>query len=248
MGARLFLISTLFISTFQWASAQNQAEESAIMKVIQLETESFLNRDSIIWMDQFLKNDDIVGIYSGFAYFINKVGWSNFAPTMITYIKENPNPSRYTDIQHNNQIINISENLAWVAFDQALSIPGIDSIAPTGSREFRTLVKDNDRWKITSIITIDTASHINTSPQTMEYIFNDLGYRYLEDDRIEEAVEVFKLNVKLNPTAWNTYDSLGEAYAKAGNKELAIENYRKSIELNPDNKIGKEMLNKLEMD
>jgi tetratricopeptide (TPR) repeat protein len=245
MGTRLLLISTLFISTFQWASAQNQAEEEAIMKVIRIETESFLKRDSVNWKDQFIQNDKTLRVYSGFTFFQNNVGWINFAPLMLTWIKENPQPSRYTDLQLKNQIITVSDNLAWVAYDQSISIPGVDSIAPSGSREFRTLVKENDRWKITSLITIDTATHIRTTPQIMEYIFNDLGYRYLEDDKIEEAVEVFKLNVKLYPTAWNTYDSLGEAYAKAGNKDLAIENYKRSIELNPENEHGKDMLAKL---
>lgn len=248
MGARLFLISTLFISIFQWASAQNQGEEGAIMKVIRLETESFLNRDSVTWMDQYIQNEKTSRMYTGLAFYQNNVGWTNFAPFMLDWIKTNPKPSRYSEIQHNNPIINISENLAWVAYNQVLSIPGIDSNSPIGTREFRTLIKENEKWKISSIITIDTASHVNTDPQRMEDMFNYLGYMYLEDDKIDKAVEVFKLNVKLYPTAWNTYDSLGEAYAKAGNKELAIENYKKSIELNPDNEIGKEMLKKLEMD
>ncbi len=139
-------------------------------------------------------------------------------------------------------IINISDDLAWVAFGQLLSTPGIDSISPSGSREFRTLIKDKDIWKISSIMTIDTLTYISTDSQNMEDLFNFLGYRYMEDKMIDKALEVFKLNVRLYPKAWNPYDSLGEAYSIAGNKELAIVNYKKSIELNPDNEHGKEML------
>ena len=58
----------------------------------------------------------------------------------------------------------------------------------------------------------------------------------LRDDKTNEAIEIFKLNV---------YDSLGEAYMKQGEKELAIENYQKSLELNPNNQNGKDMLKKL---
>jgi tetratricopeptide (TPR) repeat protein len=61
------------------------------------------------------------------------------------------------------------------------------------------------------------------------------GYSYLEKGETEKAIEVFKLNVALNPNGWNTYDCLGEAYLKAGNKKLAIENYTRSLELNPKN-------------
>lgn len=62
---------------------------------------------------------------------------------------------------------------------------------------------------------------------------------------INDAIEVFKLNVKLHPNSWNPYDSLGETYALAGNKDLAIENYETSIKLNPKSDTGKEALKKL---
>jgi len=67
---------------------------------------------------------------------------------------------------------------------------------------------------------------------------NDLitwGYSLLEKKDTAKAIEIFKLNVLLNPNGWNNYDSLGEAYLKAGNKDLAVKNYKKSLELNPKN-------------
>ncbi len=78
-----------------------------------------------------------------------------------------------------------------------------------------------------------------------EQEINTLGYMLLSDDKTEEAIAIFKLNVSEHPKSWNVYDSLGEAYMKRGEKELAIENYQKSLELNPDNENGKEMLKKL---
>jgi cytochrome c-type biogenesis protein CcmH/NrfG len=62
---------------------------------------------------------------------------------------------------------------------------------------------------------------------------------------MQDAIQVFQMNVQEYPKSWNSYDSLGEAYMKAGQQELAIDNYTKSIELNPDNKNGVEMLKKL---
>jgi CubicO group peptidase (beta-lactamase class C family) len=84
-----------------------------------------------------------------------------------------------------------------------------------------------------------------------EYRFNEaqlniLGYQLINAGRIEDAIEIFKLNVKQFPEAFNTYDSLGEAYTIAGEKELAIKNYQKSIEINPENENGKQMLKKLQ--
>jgi glyoxylase-like metal-dependent hydrolase (beta-lactamase superfamily II) len=75
--------------------------------------------------------------------------------------------------------------------------------------------------------------------------FNRLGYRLLNQNRVDEAIAVFKLNVDLYPEAFNTYDSLGEAYMVKGEKELAVKNYQRSLELNPDNANAVQMLERL---
>ncbi len=75
---------------------------------------------------------------------------------------------------------------------------------------------------------------------------NRLGYQLLQARKLNEAVEIFKLNVEAYPQGFNTYDSLGEAYMINGNTELAILNYKKSLELNPQNTGATEMLKRLE--
>jgi len=75
---------------------------------------------------------------------------------------------------------------------------------------------------------------------------NNLGYYLLGQDKVNEAIEVFKLNVEAFPESFNVYDSLGEAYLAAGDKENAKINYKKSVELNPQNQSGIEALKKLE--
>ncbi len=75
---------------------------------------------------------------------------------------------------------------------------------------------------------------------------NQLGYNLLAENKVEEAIEVFKLNVEVFPNSSNVYDSLGEAYLKNGNTDLAILNYKKSVELNPKNVSGMETLQKLQ--
>jgi len=74
---------------------------------------------------------------------------------------------------------------------------------------------------------------------------NALGYRFLEENMVDMAIEVFMRNVRLHPQSANVYDSLGEAYMKAGNESLAVQNYKKSLELNPKNDNAKKMLEKL---
>lgn len=75
---------------------------------------------------------------------------------------------------------------------------------------------------------------------------NNIGYVLLRNNKVNEAIEVFKINVEEFPESWNVYDSLGEAYLEAGQREKAIKNYKKSIEMNPENKNGIKMLKKIE--
>jgi cytochrome c-type biogenesis protein CcmH/NrfG len=69
-----------------------------------------------------------------------------------------------------------------------------------------------------------------------------MGYQLLAGNKLEEAVELFKINVDLHPNSWNAFDSLGEAYMRQGNDRLAIVNYERSLRLNPENANGLKML------
>jgi tetratricopeptide (TPR) repeat protein len=86
--------------------------------------------------------------------------------------------------------------------------------------------------------------------ETDEYNFgegqlNRLGYMYLQQEKAETAIQIFRLNVEAYPDAWNPYDSLGEAYLAAGDRDQAIANYRKSLELNSENETAKATLKRL---
>jgi tetratricopeptide (TPR) repeat protein len=80
----------------------------------------------------------------------------------------------------------------------------------------------------------------------VEAELNALGYRLLTSNRIDEAIEIFKLNVEANPQSANVYDSLGEAYRAAGQNELSLKNYLKALDLNPRNVNAQEMLKRLQ--
>ncbi len=82
------------------------------------------------------------------------------------------------------------------------------------------------------------------------YIFtetsmNQLGYTYLNAGYLDEARELFKLNILAYPRSWNVYDSFAEASAAKGDIRAAIEHYKKSLELNPKNDNAKRMLQQL---
>jgi Tfp pilus assembly protein PilF len=64
---------------------------------------------------------------------------------------------------------------------------------------------------------------------------NNLGYEFLYNNKNEEALKVFNLNIRAYPHRWNVYDSMAEAFMLDGENDKAIEYYKKSAEINPDN-------------
>ena len=62
---------------------------------------------------------------------------------------------------------------------------------------------------------------------------NAMGYQMMGSNQDQKALELFKLNVKKNPSNANCHDSLGECYRKLGETKLAIKSFRKSLSLEP---------------
>jgi len=51
---------------------------------------------------------------------------------------------------------------------------------------------------------------------------NAAGYTLLQTGRTAQAVEVFELNTRVFPGAFNTWDSLGEGHMILGNDDQAV--------------------------
>jgi tetratricopeptide (TPR) repeat protein len=73
---------------------------------------------------------------------------------------------------------------------------------------------------------------------------NNLGYQLLGAGKKDEAIAMFRKNVKDHPDSWNTYDSLGEALAANGDKKAAIEDYSKALAMAPDD-ANRKRINKI---
>ncbi|MCB0853467.1 MAG: DUF2911 domain-containing protein [Bacteroidetes bacterium] len=65
---------------------------------------------------------------------------------------------------------------------------------------------------------------------------NQYGYQLINQGKLNEAIEAFKINTEKNPDDPNVWDSLGEGYVTRGEKEdkkLAIKALEKSLSLDP---------------
>ncbi len=134
--------------------------------------------------------------------------------------------------------------MAFVEADERYRWSKNDSIV-WNVHVYTVLMQENGTWKTANQIRVGTDTYAVNAPNR-EYELNTIGYDLLKEKFVSEAIDVFAVNVKLNPTSWNAYDSLGEGYALAGDKKSAIKNYKKSLDLNPENEAGKKALTILE--
>ena len=215
------------------AFAQGTSDE-ALKAVCAAETKAYFNRDLPGWQSTWIHDAQVTRTIAG-VQDVSETGWQNVSSMIEKDFKQNPTPIPVTT-SIENFTARQSGNVAWVEFDQVTASIA-DPSQKGQSREKRLLVKDGDTWKIASQVTIGV--------MPLEERVNAMGYGLLRDGKAQDAIELFKANVRLFPESWNVYDSLGEAYAAAGQKDLAIQNYEKSLELNPKNETGKTALAKL---
>lgn len=241
---RRIIFSALLTLTWVPLFAQsglNASDEEAIKAVALKETKSFYDRDLDGLLSVWLQDARTARTFFQGPEAYSQMGWESIEQTFRSGLECCPEPIP-VEIRNENYVITMDGRMAWMEYDQTLSDPGGNQAGKRTSREMRALVKENGEWKIFRQVTYDTFADRD---EATEAALNGLGYGLLEAARMYEAIEVFKLNVKLFPDSWNVYDSLGEAYMAVSNNELAIQNYEKSLELNPENTYGKEMLTKL---
>lgn len=96
--------------------------------------------------------------------------------------------------------------------------------------------------KLIEFIITEHKKGIQSQYNVGEEELNSFGYQLIQENKINEALSIFKLNIQLFPDSWNTYDSYGEALLKVNKKKEAVEYYKKSLKLNPDNENAKKVL------
>lgn len=79
-----------------------------------------------------------------------------------------------------------------------------------------------------------------------EIAINAFAYQLMNQEKMEEALAVLKLNTELYPDGYNAFDSYGECLLKMGDKEKAIIAYKKSLDLNPDNNNAEKVLSEIQ--
>ncbi|MGB0932509.1 MAG: tetratricopeptide repeat protein, partial [Chitinophagales bacterium] len=69
-----------------------------------------------------------------------------------------------------------------------------------------------------------------------------LGYDLMDAGKMDEAGEIFKINVSKFPQEPMAYDSLGAYYDKVDENRLALQNFERKLQLSPGDKRAKSMI------
>ena len=93
-----------------------------------------------------------------------------------------------------------------------------------------------------SLIHSEIKKGMQTEYNVSETGINSFGYELMKENKIEEALRIFKLNTELYPEGSNTFDSYGECLLKLNRKDEALKAYKKSLDLNPGNNNARKIL------
>jgi len=121
------------------------------------------------------------------------------------------------------------------------------------------LTQENTKNAATLIKTIITEKGLTEAQRKFDGIFSDreiyiinesefntLGYELLFQGQLSDALEIFKMNVKLFPESTNVYDSQGEAYLYLGDIPNAVDSYQKIGEIENGNTSGAKIIENID--
>ena len=112
------------------------------------------------------------------------------------------------------------------------------SYNPEDKKLFLEISKHIKQNNISALIKTIEESNQDHFSIDFQNIINQLGYKYLNVKDYNNAIQLFKFNIKQYPEAWNLYDSLGEGYFMSGNYKKALEFYKKALALNVNNQYN----------
>ncbi|WP_170110281.1 serine hydrolase domain-containing protein [Flavilitoribacter nigricans] len=204
--------------------------------------EDLMKWDNILYTDVLVSASTIEEAFSpgtlnngdktdyGFGWFIDtspngkKVvrhmgGWAGFLINIYREIEENNCIITLTN--NNSRYFNMDDGLIDILHNQPPKFP-------------RTFIADVIGKKVQNEgITAAIAYYQKLkTEQPDHYIFNEyelnfLGYELLGDQKIDEAIGIFKLNQEEYPQSANVYDSYGDALLAQGDTAHALSNFKK---------------------
>mgnify|MGYP000305088113 CR=1 FL=1 len=130
----------------------------------------------------------------------------------------------------------------------SISVPYIKSIHPVTKTNWEGKgIKPTIKTSKKDAFVIAYIDAINkTVKRNKNRTLNRIGYTFLHEKSIDNAIKIFQENAKLYPKDVNSWDSLGESYFMNKDKQHSLKAYKKVLELDPNSASAKKMIQKLE--
>lgn len=97
--------------------------------------------------------------------------------------------------------------------------------------------KDPKNTKAISDLLFIHTKELHSIYSTLENTISLMGYYWLDLDKYDEAINVFKINIVLYPNSYANYASVGFALRNSHLYEEALSYYKKAVELEPNDPV-----------
>ena len=191
------------------------------------------------------------------------VGTSPVSGTFKLYLQPDGSLHEEDSYERYVPIRNPPDGFAGIADRDAILSGALLSAASTRKRE-RALelldLAEEDLWVSSARALVDLLVEqpdsaeqslgelaLSAGAREVESVINQFGYRFLGAGLSADALEIFELNTRIFPDAFNAWDSLGEAHMGLGKDEEAVSAFRHSLELDPENENAKAMIERIRL-
>lgn len=182
------------------------------------------------WFLEYNPGEPIVIEHSG--------GWVGFA----TFLRNEIDAKSGFVILTNNSAEHfgsIYSNIEAISAGEAYQIPKKNLYKAMAKIIYERNV--NDALSFYQDVKTDTINY-----RVNENDINQLGYLLINEGKLDDATQIFKLNIKEHPKSANVYDSYGDALLMQGDSIKALENFKKCYAMDESLDYAKDKAEALE--
>jgi len=139
----------------------------------------------------------------------------------------------------NSRRMEINDAIVNILNDKPYSLPKL----PISEKMYNTIKERGINVALNMYDSLKAAN--DTTYDFAESELNTLGYQLVSENKLNDAIAIFKLNTTSYPKSSNAFDSLGDAYVAVRDKDDAIKSYQIAIDLDKNNLESIRKLNNL---
>ncbi|MEM8528000.1 MAG: hypothetical protein AAGG68_25385 [Bacteroidota bacterium] len=228
------VFSLFFIALTTFLSAQT-ADEAAIKKTVEAETNAWLDHDFDALISNWTKTENNSFLIITEGQVLRANNWEEMVTSTKKGMKNNPKVMNY-DLSTSNHTFAIHGDHAYVTYYQERTSPE----RTVKSHEVRNMLKVNGQWKIESQATTVDTYHFSEDNARNHMI--QTGWMLHQMKEYDRSLIVAKAYTKAFPDSPVGYRGGGSTYMDMGDKQGAIKMLEEGIKRFPENESLKKLL------